>query len=111
MTKPTTEELKDLLDAATPGPWNVTAPVEGSPEFMVIQHGPHGWSECGKYLSVSGQLSSDDATLIAIAPTLAAEVVQLRSILERIVSEYYTEDNGRSLRWEVDIARQALSQK
>lgn len=76
-----TDDLRTLLDAATPGPWNVTAPVEGSPEFRMIQHGPYGISECGKYLSVSGGVSEEDARLIALAPHLAAEVLVSRADL------------------------------
>ena len=75
------DNLRKLLDAATPGPWNVTAPVEGSPDFRMIQHGPYGISECGKYLSVSGQVSEEDASLIVLAPHLAAEVLARRADL------------------------------
>lgn len=106
MTKPTTKELKDLLGKVTK-PWRYE--IDGDDGVHVVH-----CAVVGPYPHISTSepdLASDHMKLIALAPTLAAEVVELRSIIERIVSEYYTDDNGRSLRWEVDIARQALSQE
>lgn len=74
------DDLEELLKKATPGPWNVSTPVDGAPDFHVIQHGEYGHSDCGRYFSTSGQMSSYDATLIALAPTLAAEVLELRKL-------------------------------
>jgi len=76
---PDTVELEKLLAEATPGPWNVTTPVDDNQEFRIIQHGDYGHSDCGKYMHVSGMVSDKDARLIALAPDLAAEVIALRA--------------------------------
>ena len=96
------DDLRELMGAATPRPWNVTAPVEGSPDFMVIQHGPYGFSECGKYLSVSGKVSGEDASLISLAPYLAAEVLARRADLAAPSAP--ADQAGR---WETDMEHTA----
>lgn len=80
------DDLEELLGKVTPEPWNVSTPVDGSPEFRVIQHGEYGHSDCGRYLSVSGQVSSHDATLITLAPSLAAEVLELRKLKAQLAA-------------------------
>lgn len=67
----TSEELKKLLDAATPGPWTYTKCQCGSPychQYVMSNQGSVG-------------LSEHDARLISIGPELAAEVIRLREAL------------------------------
>lgn len=82
---PTTEQLKDLLDKVTPGDWRVevdesAAQVKGYPCIEAYNYTIVGHE--GMY----GDIDTDffNATLIALAPTLAAEVVRLRGALARI---------------------------
>lgn len=68
----TSEELKKLLDAATPGPWTYTKCQCGSPychQYVMSNQGSVG-------------LSEHDARLTALAPELATEVIRLRALLD-----------------------------
>lgn len=78
------EQLEELLGKVTPEPWNVSTPVDGAPEFRVIQHGEHGHSDCGRYFCTSGQTSADDAALIALAPSLARRVIAAEKLVEAL---------------------------
>ena len=78
----TAEQLEELLGKVTPEPWNVSTPVDGAPEFRVIQHGEYGHSDCGRYFCTSGQTSADDAALIALAPSLARRVLAAEKLVE-----------------------------
>lgn len=70
---PTTDQLKDLLDKVTPGEWYIDGCQVTSDTLhemdCIVDH-------------VYG--TEANATLIALAPTLAAEVVRLRAIIERV---------------------------
>ena len=86
---PTTDQLKDLMSKVTPGPWvssthgtqvltgdswNTICELRARKDFTRAR-----WED--------GRAASDDtanATLIALAPTLAAEVVRLRGIIEKV---------------------------
>lgn len=69
------DDLKEILAAATPGPWDVD---------------PHGVGDCmgdvwlGEDVRVCENATSEDAHLIAMAPDLAAEVLRLRAEVERL---------------------------
>lgn len=71
----TAEQARALQAGITPGPWNVTTPVPDAPEFRAIHHGDDGLSDCGKYMSVNGQVSLDDASAIAAVPDLIATII------------------------------------
>ena len=86
MTNPTDEELRALLAAATPGPWewwtsnsfrrlssNATR-KDGDVMYGVAQRDGHG-----DVVLPNGGWDGPDAKLIAAAPDLAAEVLRLRS--------------------------------
>lgn len=73
---PNTDQLKDLLTKVTPG-WTVKE--DGCPVFGDSVEDAIGGAVCGCV-----KAGSCDATLIALAPTLAAEVVRLREALTRI---------------------------
>jgi hypothetical protein len=66
----TTDELKKLVEAATPGPWHKN---ENSREI-------YGPASTGEVVVVydGGLQFSQDARLIAAAPALAREVIALR---------------------------------
>ena len=85
MTNPTDEELRALLAAATPGPWewwtsnsfrrlssNATR-KDGDVMYGVAQRDGHG-----DVVLPNGGWDGPDAKLIAAAPDLAAEVLRLR---------------------------------
>lgn len=78
MTKPTNEELKDLLGKVTQGQWHIDE--EG---WIVGNDGtdPVCMIESGGITDVFEQ-AKHDATLIALAPTLADEVVRLRVVAD-----------------------------
>lgn len=93
---PTTEQLKDLLAKVTPGPWWTDAKYDGSEMGCAIiaaridcgpipgnpTRGMVAWSS--SIINTDARRCEANATLIALAPTLAAEVVRLREALERI---------------------------
>lgn len=82
MTKPTTEELKDLLGKVTKGEWVAYPSSEYEGLFVESENGYLSDSICGDIGS------ENDATLIALAPTLAAEVVRLREALADIAGRH-----------------------
>lgn len=135
MTKPTTEELKDLLAKVTPAPWWTDAKYSGAENGCAIiaartdcgplpgnpTRGMVAWSR--SLLNTEARRCEANATLIALAPTLADEVVRLRVVADAFKELLATvegecpslvdEDSGASqvllnLLWD---ARQALSQK
>lgn len=92
----TTKELKDLLAKVTPGEWVVDGDEITSSDLHTM--------DC-----ITGVVTrSDDAILVALAPTLASEVVQLREALEDCIDALvYGADYSES-NWVVAKARQVL---
>ena len=76
-------DLRKLLDGATPGPWDID---------------PHGIDDCfgdvwfGEEARVCENASAADASLIAMAPDLAAEVIALREREARLVAALRAEN-------------------
>lgn len=65
------EELRELLEAATPGPWE---PKNGTIWATVKNRN-------GSY--ITGYSTSEaDATLLALAPSLAADLLRAREVVE-----------------------------
>lgn len=106
---PTTEQLKDLLANVTPD-WRVSH-----------VHDENGWYGSAVYMDdnekvwLGNDYNSDqhDATIIALAPTLAAEVVRLmvcrEALATLLVQANGVEPRDDALRRSVvRIARQAL---
>lgn len=135
MTKPKTEELKDLLYKVTQGEWRKvsmggysTVLTSSMPprndQRANCTYGFRGEEFCVAYPFIEDDGKSfrpdfvcfghDDATLIALAPTLAAEVVRLREALG-FYAEFHRDPNagpwGMNSNDFGNIARQALSQK
>ena len=86
----------------TPGPWEVVELVDGydirSPEsrcrIATASDPDAAWGAIGR---------EEDACLIAVAP-------ELLEALEEIVKEYCENpDNGRTLRWAIDGAKEAIA--
>lgn len=77
----TDADLKQLLTAATKGPWG---------SFFEIGH-YSVWSEDGR--KVGTAIMGPDARLIALAPTLAQEVLALRAEVARLreALEFYAD--------------------
>lgn len=71
MTLPTTSELREMLDEATPGSWRADEAAT---------------CECCTHVRASATLvctpDMADASLIALAPQLAEEVIRLREEIE-----------------------------
>lgn len=95
----TAEKARALLAGITPGPWNVTTPVPDAPEFRVIHHGDDGLSDFGKYMSVNGQVSLDDARAIAAVPDMLATIIAQDA---RITELEARENEWRSAFWVAD---------
>lgn len=111
----TTDQLKDLLAKVTPGEWHVDSRETRVDNFGNIQHDPprivwpqneSSGSICKCHLRGGGDPDQalSNATLIALAPTLAAEVMRLREALNWIADHGYG-DGGRDC---AEHARQAL---
>lgn len=95
----TTDELKALLAETTPGPWN-----------WRLEDGPK-WFLSPGVLKVEGGMTDGtpmgdaidraNASLIALAPTLAAEVIALREREARLVDAakglLFAHDHGNGL--------------
>lgn len=96
---PTTEQLKDLLAKVTPGEWRVedgTTLVWGDCKSEDRSTRGMGYPIAAARVNPSGNWSSGpyadegqaNSTLIALAPTLAAEVVRLREAMELVQTVY-----------------------
>lgn len=118
MTLPS-DELKDLLEKATPGPWSLCAHLS-NPEvdegcgcgYRGVVFGPEhaGYAVCqpGHEPAPEGQEGTEpprypreternNARLIAAAPDLAAEVIRLREALEEMrIAKLNAFNDGRS---------------
>lgn len=105
---PTTEQLKDLLAKVTPGEWEEITPEGGIWPPRVFS-GSAIVSMVDNSDMTHGEKVAN-ATLIALAPTLAAEVVRLRSVLEDIAQSAEDDDGWTSDGHErcTYAARQAL---
>lgn len=112
---PTTDQLKDLLAKVTPAPWVIKFRKDGSAYMSMggVNRGDaHSQFDIG--LDDSYPRDQYDATLIALAPTLAAEVVRLREALADMLFEYggrYDKDclvKDNHVLAMIDRARQAL---
>lgn len=107
---PTTEQLKDLLAKVTPGEWVAEWPELEGPRYIASSL----TTSCTETaIAMLGWRQDADATLIALAPTLAAEVVRLREALEEIAlqDQFNCRRNGEIVPdWGLcgQIARQAL---
>lgn len=93
MTLPTSRELRELLNKAAPGPWEVEELEQqraGCPPSIGF------WvsGEDARYIASEEVLSEDydqterDFTLIALAPQLAEEVIRLREEIGRMADFY-----------------------
>lgn len=93
MPLPDNRELRELLDEAAPGPWEVEeleqqlADCPPSVGFWVS-------GEDSRYIASEEVLSEDydqterDFTLIALAPQLAEEVIRLREEIDDMADSY-----------------------
>lgn len=72
-----TDELRRLVDLTSPGPWQAE-PMTGRGAWIAAADGNWAALSCGE----TDQLGERNARLIALAPTLAAEVLQLREALQ-----------------------------
>jgi hypothetical protein len=81
---PTMPDLRALLEAATPGPWEVSAPEwDRGVEYRHV-YGP-------RELEILYQLSAD-AALIALAPDLARLVLEAEEAMREIAG--YADDDA-----------------
>ena len=102
----TNAELEELLAKATPGPWRVRPP-----SFVAILGMKRHVHADGSHIDFESMLArveqnpnrEANADLIALAPTLAAEVVRLRGALIGVVKVA----DRKTV--EFDAARQALA--
>lgn len=82
----TTDELKALLDEATPGPWRIVPDQEGEPAQCITADGFDMATAWGGYLRAEA-----DARLIALAPDLAAALIKAEEALAESVEIVHKE--------------------
>ena len=82
MSLPTSRELREMLDEATPAPWRAV-------EASICEHCAH--VRASATLVCSADMA--DASLIALAPQLAEEVIRLREEIDRL--KWYCLDGCR----------------
>jgi hypothetical protein len=83
--QPTSDELRELLSEATDGPWFAEVDENKSPDDVWLVYSSDQYTNDGDNLICeTNVLGGDDASLIALAPTLAAEVLALRAENERL---------------------------
>lgn len=116
MTNPTTEELKELLGKVTQGEWYAhEVSASGLPTASIMAY--DGYTVAKALGVIDPEETQSNATIIAIAPTLAAEVVRLRGVLSALLdlNDNYSPFGGEMYQDRIDrtweTARQALSQK
>lgn len=88
----TIEEIKAVLEKATPGPWQICMPEQMANREMAPLRVLHQADNMGmifkiicKFHEIYTDISIADATLTAEAPALAALVLRLAEALEQIV--------------------------
>ena len=91
MTDLTTKHLKNLLDQATPGPWESLYGVAGVPEgwdeyWVILQMGRHRLPLRSPHYPLEDEEYAN-FDLAAAAPELAQEVINLRDALGYLVEE------------------------
>ena len=91
MTDLTTKHLKNLLDQATPGPWDSLYGVAGVPEgwdeyWVILQMGRHRLPLRSPHYPLEDEEYAN-FDLAAAAPELAQEVINLRDALGYLVEE------------------------
>lgn len=114
---PTTDQLKDLLAKITPGDWAMGekenkggilhVPIEGQMGYSLVAT-CYGTTQSMADWYAGASSVNANATLIALTPTLAAEVVRLREALDqidRVVSEC---EYDKKTRHTINRLRQAL---
>ena len=74
MTAPTDDELRSLLAAATPGPWEIATSPDG--HYWQLEH--DGDAICNNGFCYHDN-SAANCDLLYYAPALAAEVLRLRA--------------------------------
>ena len=88
--KITSEQLKELLERATKGPWEVhesqTNNGRLSLEVGTKHEGGAHWC-VADMVAPQSTIAKHNAALIALTPDLAAEVLELRGLLEQAVNE------------------------
>lgn len=99
---PTTEQLKDLLDRSSDGPWRVSY-ERGTTQIRTAQNES---IMCDETYYPWVPEHESDWDIIALSPTLAEEVVRLRDALTRI--DRLTEEAPFDFALIRLIARQAL---
>ena len=89
MPLPTSSELREMLDEATPGPWGFDqldqqwAGCPPSTEFWVYGESPRDIAAVEVIAEYHGQ-TERNFTLISLAPQLAEEVIRLREEIDRL---------------------------
>jgi hypothetical protein len=78
-----TDELKNLVEAATPGPW-----VQSMPDTTWVMAGSLHVATIPR--ASDGDWSPENARLIAAAPDLAREVIALREAAEKLTETMET---------------------
>jgi hypothetical protein len=91
METPTTD-LQKLLAEATKGPWSLSgvrtsAPLTVGPDHRFQHISANGDDVCAVYFEMKTGLGFNDGRLIALAPTLAARVIELEATLQSLVDE------------------------
>ena len=83
----TEEEIRALVDGATPGPWCRGSSVIGS---LCVYGGGHG-GNAGRYLIAQvddiGGTGAADTRFIAAAPTIAADALAMHAEIARLRAE------------------------
>ena len=101
----TPARLRELLDAATPGPWFVVEDerpgMEWNRHICWDEHGDHRVA-----FMASDAGTEANASLIALTPALAARVIELEAALRAIAS--HGDNCGCHQATFVNIARAAL---
>ena len=83
------DHLEELLKAATPGPWVVLHEPDGDDLPWSVEQAGDGFSICGMY-AYAGKSDPQEANarLIALAPELAAALIEAERALAGSVAEY-----------------------
>lgn len=84
MTVPSTEELQQLLDAATPGEWYLHEDEMGDPDGTYLHDTKDVMCIAITPIGSGSDYRENDLDLAALAPVLAAEVIRLREENERM---------------------------
>ena len=101
----TNEEIRRLLDDATPGPWIARQDPSDESDWFIGKEDPRQWDRG----PIAAGIDVSDARLIAAAPTIIAELLRWKAEQEEETRFYLAHsEQPDALRWQQEQAQKKV---